>query len=216
MQIKSASALIVLQPDPDMSEIMSSYIALSYVWGDATDIMLVYVEGGVVLVITSLDCVTRHVVHRTKERQLWADALCRNQSDVDKRNQQVAIMNRIYLAARHTVIFLGECTEISHLLLKNWMSYDFGYNVKFSRSISQCERWLNPKSLSLHCLISYEADLASPINNHLTLRALYLSFALFRHNPKGSLITFTLCLNASTRLERASLSGSFANWRDED
>ncbi|KAI1751997.1 heterokaryon incompatibility protein-domain-containing protein, partial [Xylaria castorea] len=38
---------------------------------------------------------------------LWIDAICINQADLDERNQQVGLMNRIYRQARAVVVWLG-------------------------------------------------------------------------------------------------------------
>lgn len=131
--------LIVLQPDPEPDapvrcllitrtlatfeeDIIESYVALSYVWGDANDTRAVDVEGCRVNVTASLDCALRYLRHSHIQRYIWADALCINQADVVERNRQVAIMTNIYSAARHTVIFLGEGTESSDHMMKNWMS----------------------------------------------------------------------------------------------
>ncbi|WPB02388.1 uncharacterized protein RHO25_007022 [Cercospora beticola] len=43
-----------------------------------------------------------------QDRLIWIDALCINQLDVDERNQQIALMRRIYSTALRTVIWIGD------------------------------------------------------------------------------------------------------------
>lgn len=43
-----------------------------------------------------------------KDRLVWIDALCIDQSNVDERNHQIALMRRIYTAALRTIIWIGD------------------------------------------------------------------------------------------------------------
>ena len=43
-----------------------------------------------------------------KPVRVWVDALCINQADIPERNVQVAIMGKIYAAARKVYVYLGE------------------------------------------------------------------------------------------------------------
>ena len=47
--------------------------------------------------------------------QIWADAVCINQNDVDERSSQVSIMSDIYQEAKKCQIWLGTVEEI-----KDW------------------------------------------------------------------------------------------------
>ena len=50
-----------------------------------------------------------------KSLQIWADAVCINQNDLDERSSQVNIMSDIYSGAKNCQIWLGTVEEI-----KNW------------------------------------------------------------------------------------------------
>jgi hypothetical protein len=62
-------------------------------------------------ITASLASALRHLRDRYRKRQVWADAICINQDDIEERNQQVRQMASVYSLAHHTVIFLGEGTS---------------------------------------------------------------------------------------------------------
>ena len=116
--------LVSLQPDPDLEapvrcslitgsldfyehDLVEHYIALSYVWGDASMRRIVQVGDGSFMNITvSLESALRHLRDKTRTFLVWADGLCINQDDIEERNRQVPMMGRIYGTARTTIIFL--------------------------------------------------------------------------------------------------------------
>jgi hypothetical protein len=91
-----AIRLIDLQPCPDVNtqvqcsiihttlydcdmEIMDSYTALSYVWGDPNNIVKILVDSTELEITTNLDSALRHIRDKTRSRRIWADAICVNQ-----------------------------------------------------------------------------------------------------------------------------------------
>ncbi|OQO01845.1 hypothetical protein B0A48_12318 [Cryoendolithus antarcticus] len=74
-----------------------SYECVSYCWGDPDKTEDVFLNGLVVPVTTNLASALR--CFRTEAAQdlwLWADAICIDQENVDERNRQVQLMDRIY------------------------------------------------------------------------------------------------------------------------
>jgi hypothetical protein len=47
----------------------------------------------------------------------WIDTLCINQNDVEEKNVQMGLTGSIYKLARHTIIFLGEETPESKVVM---------------------------------------------------------------------------------------------------
>ena len=90
-----------------------AYNALSYVWGDKNDTCKIHVEGEDVRVTKNLFAALRRIrAHRDTQRAtLWADAICIDQSNVQKRNVQVALMGQIYTLCQSVLIWLGEATD---------------------------------------------------------------------------------------------------------
>jgi hypothetical protein len=87
---------------------MEQYEALSYVWGTASSMQTVRVNGTHDLTITeNLDLVLRHLRLLKRSRVLWIDAVCINQSDLEERRQQVQMMGIIYSKAHEVIIWLG-------------------------------------------------------------------------------------------------------------
>lgn len=88
-------------------EILDHYTALSYVWGDPTDLKTIWVDDSPVSVTASLCSALRGLRDATRVLRLWADALCINQGDNEEKGEQIAKIGRIYATANHTVIYLG-------------------------------------------------------------------------------------------------------------
>ncbi|KAL2135714.1 hypothetical protein VTI74DRAFT_7231 [Chaetomium olivicolor] len=88
-----------------------SYEALSYCWGQRTS--KVFVDGHRVTIPANLHDALRRFRHASQERILWADAICIDQSQVEERNAQVALMADIYKKCDKCLIWMGEVTEFS-------------------------------------------------------------------------------------------------------
>jgi len=84
------------------------YEALSYVWGDKTDTLDIIVDGKRSPVTKNLHSALLHLQLEDRERILWVDALCINQSDTDERAHQVSRMRKIYAEASSVVVWLGK------------------------------------------------------------------------------------------------------------
>jgi hypothetical protein len=89
-----------------------SYEALSYVWGTGTASYRATVGSDKLLHIRpSLYNALRDLRHAEESRALWVDAICINQSNVDEKSQQVALMCKIYREAASVVTYIGEEEE---------------------------------------------------------------------------------------------------------
>ncbi|KAK4135734.1 HET-domain-containing protein, partial [Trichocladium antarcticum] len=82
-----------------------SYEALSYRWGSRTSTVLV--DGHEVVVPENLDEALRRFRLDGRERVLWADAVCIDQSQVAERNAQVALMADIYKTCERCLVWMG-------------------------------------------------------------------------------------------------------------
>jgi hypothetical protein len=86
-----------------------SYEALSYRWGDGTSSVLV--DGHDILIPQNLEEALCRMRLNGKERVLWADAICIDQSRIAERNEQVALMADIYRKCERCLIWLGNTSE---------------------------------------------------------------------------------------------------------
>jgi hypothetical protein len=105
------------------------YAALSYTWGAPVFDTYITLNGSPLAVTASLESALRAMRSRNEATTLaatsawphdgsapthwWIDQICINQADVDERNEQVALMRRIYKRAGCVQVWLGDGTEES-------------------------------------------------------------------------------------------------------
>ncbi len=135
------------------------YEALSYVWGDPAirkDI-LVSVEGSApyqpVPVTVNLHAALSHLRHEDRDRVLWIDALCIDQTNVAEKEQQVRKMGEIYQTASNVCVWLGIETHLHGMdfvnillgsirgALENW-SFDKVHKLRSFENVLQ-NRWFS-------------------------------------------------------------------------
>jgi hypothetical protein len=90
------------------------YKALSYVWGDASDKKSISLSGRPFIVTANLEKALRSLRYYKKERLLWIDALCINQSDDKEKGQQIRKMRAIYHSAKQVLAWTGEADDESN------------------------------------------------------------------------------------------------------
>lgn len=93
------------------------YDAISYTWadesGDAAKSRNIQVSGKPFPVTANCENALRRVRRRFSDRNIWIDAVCVDQDNIEERGHQVRLMPRIYASARHVLIYVGEATERS-------------------------------------------------------------------------------------------------------
>jgi hypothetical protein len=77
------------------------YHALSYTWGDQTQLapFTVEINGNHVKVTENLGAAVGALAEAHESPWIWIDRLCINQADLEERNAQVSVMGRIYAGA---------------------------------------------------------------------------------------------------------------------
>ncbi|KAF2676978.1 HET-domain-containing protein [Lentithecium fluviatile CBS 122367] len=86
----------------------ASYTALSYTWGDPTDVRQITVDGKIVDVRKNLwEFLHQQSSLISQPKRFWIDALCIDQSNVHERNHQVNLMKDIYVGADEVYVWLG-------------------------------------------------------------------------------------------------------------
>jgi hypothetical protein len=117
------------------------YEALSYVWGTSETTASVLLHGHCAPVTQNLETILRHL-RRDKERILWIDALCINQSDVDERSHQVSQMHDIYSQAFRVIAYLGEAWDgvdtTFELMTFTGNHPDHHWNSTSTKNITSC------------------------------------------------------------------------------
>ncbi|OQN96690.1 hypothetical protein B0A48_17330 [Cryoendolithus antarcticus] len=84
------------------------YENMSYVWGDPTAKGSVHLNCIQTVTGLAAEKVLRRFRRRYKDRVLWIDAICIDQTNPAERGQQVAMMANIYSKTTHGLVWLGE------------------------------------------------------------------------------------------------------------
>ncbi|KAF2107901.1 heterokaryon incompatibility protein-domain-containing protein [Lophiotrema nucula] len=108
---------LVIMPVGDDTQ---PYEAISYVWGDPNDTAPIECNGSIVQVTRNLEDALRIFRYETRERTLWADAICINQQDSEEKNQQVRRMDQVFRGAVRVLAWLatdpqgiaGDCFQL--------------------------------------------------------------------------------------------------------
>ena len=87
------------------------YNAVSYTWGDAASKQTILCDGYLVQITSNLYDAIQLCRLQDVEHVLWADQLCIDQENIEERNQQVAMMGRIFRSSRNCLAYLGKATE---------------------------------------------------------------------------------------------------------
>ncbi|KIX09356.1 uncharacterized protein Z518_00435 [Rhinocladiella mackenziei CBS 650.93] len=93
------------------------YEALSYVWGDGTNLRTVKVSGRSIEVTETLFAALKRLRNQRATRSLWADQLCINQWDAKDKANQVNMMRDIYRSCTQCLIWLGEIQDTGGIAL---------------------------------------------------------------------------------------------------
>ncbi|XPS98678.1 hypothetical protein M3J09_007874 [Ascochyta lentis] len=89
-------------------EQFTHYEALSYAWGVPVFDRSIDLEGANFPITANLHLALRALRYADRERILWIDAVCIDQTNVKERSHQVSRMNDIYSRASNVVVWLGE------------------------------------------------------------------------------------------------------------
>lgn len=94
------------------------YVAVSYVWGDASRTRPIVVDGAIYHATENLEAVLRHLAHEGQTATLWVDALCINQKDSAEKSVQVGQMGEVYSKATSVLSWLGPAAPNSELAVR--------------------------------------------------------------------------------------------------
>ncbi|KAF5564862.1 heterokaryon incompatibility 6 OR allele [Fusarium napiforme] len=133
-QIDSATQIRLLNFQPGTGDVelvctLSSvdregakYHALSYEWGKASkDDPVITVNDRKVQIRRNLYDALRSIRNSMGNQRLWIDAICINQSNVEEKSTQVAIMGNTFARATNVISWLGPANDDSDLAM-DWMS----------------------------------------------------------------------------------------------
>ena len=91
-----------------LDDVVGQYDALSYVWGPDTPSYSIEVNRGTFTIRENLFRFLSRIRHPNKSLDLWADAICIDQNNIEEKNHQVQQMEKIYRGSRTTRLWLGQ------------------------------------------------------------------------------------------------------------
>jgi hypothetical protein len=99
--LRCSLAEVSLDPSPE-------YWALSYSWEAQSPFCPVECGGGILHITPNCMAALRQLRHSHEERTLWIDSICIDQTSLEERSHQVALMGEIYKRAKQVIAWLGE------------------------------------------------------------------------------------------------------------
>jgi hypothetical protein len=123
------------------------YEAVSYTWasddGDATLSQTIYCDVDKYISVTiNCDKALRQLRRRGLKRRLWIDAVCIDQTNINERNHQVGLMDRVYSEAQNVRICTWEqCFSPEYSDYAKFFRY---LQNGFTESMVDAETWLYP------------------------------------------------------------------------
>jgi serine/threonine protein kinase len=119
-------------------DLSPAYEALSYTWGDPCDVVQILLNGKFFSITRNLHRALQAIQCRLHDKLLWVDAICINQTNVQERNSQVVIMNRIYRQAENVMVWLDVETNDDYREMRG--------HVKKMRRSRWCWRCMNEEN----------------------------------------------------------------------
>jgi hypothetical protein len=89
------------------SPLTVEYTCLSYMWGKATGLKIILIDGLRFVVRRNLWNFLVHARQNMATEKLWIDAVCINQRDTAERSSQVSMMASIYAKSSAVFVYLG-------------------------------------------------------------------------------------------------------------
>jgi hypothetical protein len=89
----------------------SGYTALSYCWGNDLPDISISINGFAFKITKNLHQALLSLRQRHRYKQIWIDAICINQSDLEEKNMHIREMGMIYASAALVFVWLGEEDE---------------------------------------------------------------------------------------------------------
>lgn len=123
------------------------YEALSYTWGSTELVESITVDGKKLWITENLHSALHCLRLRDRDRILWTDAICINQSDRKEQSQQVLQMGKIFGCAKCVIFWLGKPTFEATLLMKTLAGLE-------ARSIASSDEGFTTKSMYWNILWS--------------------------------------------------------------
>lgn len=112
------NSVIACQLEHSSITICEPYEALSYTWGSDEKVETITVNDKALDITDNLYAALKHLALPHKERVLWIDGICIDQSNDAEKSLQVQLMTAIYTNASCVIFWLGKATFEVRVLMK--------------------------------------------------------------------------------------------------
>ena len=109
------------------------YTALSYTWSGSVGEHFISIGSAPLYITENLSMALRRIRGPTRPRNMWIDAICINQDDLEEKAIQVNMMGDIFASATRTIVWLGEKSADSDVAM------DFIGSLQQSTSDQLCD-----------------------------------------------------------------------------
>ncbi|KAF2009591.1 HET-domain-containing protein [Aaosphaeria arxii CBS 175.79] len=99
--------------------LMEQYETLSYVWGNQTSTLPIFISAQKVDVTTSLYAIMQQIRLPDHKRTLWIDQICIDQMNPAEKAEQVPLMGKIYSNCTRCLVWLGTIPHEKHISLED-------------------------------------------------------------------------------------------------
>lgn len=95
-----------------------TFEALSYAWEGQTPNTNIHCDDELLPIMPTCMAALRRLRRKGRSRPLWIDSICINQSSIEEKNHQVALMGEVYTKANRVIVWLGANCSAGDLLIK--------------------------------------------------------------------------------------------------
>jgi Heterokaryon incompatibility protein (HET) len=127
----------------------SSYVALSYAWGNSVASRQIACGANEGLSVTT-NCydALQQLRHSFRTRTLWVDSICVNQSNEEEKSHEVSLMQDIYDRAEKVYIWLGKGNHHSDYAMDWLANATLDLSLEFAVRVAPFPEFLRPRDLS--------------------------------------------------------------------
>ena len=122
-----------------LTEVVSQYEAISYTWGNVAQRQSIFVDHGESELQIGPSCYSalRNLRKKNYNRDIWIDAICIDQENLEERSKQVRIMDSIYRQASRVIAYLGEETTGSRVLFQELAEVDASLSIPSTATLTR-------------------------------------------------------------------------------
>jgi hypothetical protein len=199
------------------------YVAISYTWatedGDISKSQTVHVEGEdmfenskAIRVTRNCEAALQQVRHADREQTLWIDSICINQTNVEERNHQVRLMDKIYRTASSVEICItdpSQCYRKALWLLarERWVYIQTCKGSQYDDHIAQLAALFERRYFQ-RVWVLQEVLLARTTRLHVNEEVIPLDKWTFEHLHR-------FCLSSPTIIPKLPLWSAIWTWKTD-